>query len=143
MLRPIPGPRKLTRRPAAYTPGVARPICPSCWSRPDLKWGRDGGLVGAAPPRGWSVTQAPAPAVVDGVAVPVTVSIYRCANPACATALELPVLATAGYVPDLVRHHQLAGRNAERFGAGRHTRTGVWVDAAGEPRTAPTQRELL
>lgn len=142
VFRPSATPRKLTRRPAAYTPGAARPICPSCWSRPDLKWGRDG-VIGAAAPRGWSVTRAADPALVDGVPVPVTVSIYRCANPACATAVELALLSTAGYVPDLVRRNQLAGDDAARFAAGRHTRPGVWLDAAGDPRTAPPQRELF
>ena len=141
MFRPASS-RKLTRRPAAYSPHPARPICPACWSRPDLRWGR-GELVGPAAPRGWGVAQGAEPALVDGVAVPVTVSIYRCANPACATALELAVLATAGYVPDLVARHQLAGGDAERFAAGGHTRAGTWLDAAGEPRTAPVQRELF
>jgi hypothetical protein len=142
VFRPSVSHRKLTRRPAAYTPGTARPICPSCWSRPDLKWGREG-VLGASAPRGWAVTQAAEPALVDGVAVPVTVAIYRCANPACATAVELAVLATAGYVPDFVRQHQLAGADAASFAAGRHTGAGVWVDAAGEPKTAPAQRELF
>lgn len=134
--------RKLTRRPAAYSPAPARPVCPVCWSRPDLRWGRDG-LTGAAAPRGWAVAPGAEPAVVDGVAVPVTVAIYRCANPACATAIELATLATAGYVPALVAAHQLAGPDAARFAAGRHTRPGVWLDATGEPRTAPAQRELF
>jgi hypothetical protein len=89
------------------------------------------------------VAQAAEPAMVDGVAVPVTVSIYRCANPQCATAIELALLATADYVPDLVRQHQLAGEDASRFAAGRYTPAGVWLDVAGEPRTAPEQRELF
>jgi hypothetical protein len=142
VFRPSADRRKLTRRAAAYTPDVARPICPACWSRPDLKWGR-GGVVGSAMPRGWGVTHAAEPALVDGVAVPVTVSIYRCANPQCNTAIELALLATAGYVPDLVRQHQLAADDAARFQGGSHTRVGVWVDASGEPRTAPVQRELF
>ena len=142
MFRPARTSGKLTRRPAAYTPGTPRPICPRCWSQPDLKWGR-GSVVGTAMPRGWAVSRGGEPAVVDGQPVPVTVSIYRCANPACTTAIELGVLATAGYVPDLVRQHQLAEADAERFARGRHTRSGVWVDAAGDPRTAPLQRELF
>jgi hypothetical protein len=89
------------------------------------------------------VSQAAEPALVDGVAVPVTIAIYRCANPACATALELSLLATAGYVPALVRQHQLTTTDADRFRSGRHTRAGIWLDAAGEPRTAPAQRELF
>jgi hypothetical protein len=80
---------------------------------------------------------------VDGVLVPVTVSIYRCANPACPTAIELAVLATSGYAPELVARHQLAGEDAARFAAGRHTGAGVWLDATGEPKTAPAQRELF
>lgn len=94
-------------------------------------------------PRGWAVSQTAEPAIVDGLAVPVTMSIYRCANPQCGTAIELGVLVTAGYVPALVARHQLAGDDAARFHAGRHTGGGVWVDAAGEPRTAPVQRELF
>jgi hypothetical protein len=94
-------------------------------------------------PRGWAVAQTAEPAIVDGAAVPVTLSVYRCANPACGTAVELALLATAGYVPELVRRHQVAGADAERFRAGRHTAAGVWVDAAGDPRTAPAQRELF
>ena len=142
MFRPSADRRKLTRRPAAYTPDTPRPICPVCWSRPDLKWGR-GGVVGATMPRGWGVAQTAEPALVDGVSVPVTVSIYRCANPQCTTAIELAVLATSGYVPDFVGQHQLAGDDAPRFRLGRHTAAGVWVDAAGDPRTAPAQRELF
>lgn len=143
MFRPSAHRQKLARRPAAYTPDDApRPVCPACWSRPDRKWGRDG-VAGTTLPRGWAVSQGAEPAMVDGVAVPVTVAIYRCANPACASAIELAVLATAGYVPDLVRQHQLAGPDAARFLAGCHTAAGVWLDAAGEPRTAPLQRELF
>lgn len=142
MFRPSGTTRKLTRRPAAYTPGAPRPICPMCWSRPDLKWGRDA-MTGGGAPRGWAVARAADPAMVDGVAVPVTVSIYRCANPGCATAVELALLATAGYLPDLVRQHQLAGADAARFAAGVHTPAGVWLDASGDPRTAPPQRELF
>jgi hypothetical protein len=89
------------------------------------------------------VARGDEPVVVDGVPVAVTVSISRCANPACLTALELAVLATAGYVPELVRQHRLDGDDAARFAAGRHTAAGLWLDAAGEPRTAPVQRELF
>jgi hypothetical protein len=53
------------------------------------------------------VSRGDAPALVDGVPVAVTLSISRCANPACLTALELAVLATAGYVPELVQQHRL------------------------------------
>ena len=133
---------KLQRHPAAYTPGAPRPICPRCWSRPDLEWGK-GRDAGARGMRGWRVSSGPEPLLVGGTPVPLTTAIHRCANPDCATAIELVTRLTGGYVPALVEERQLAGRDADRFTAGRHRRDGVWLDPSGEPRTVPLQRELF
>ncbi len=128
--------------PVAYTPDRARPICPACWSAPDIK-GTRGARAGRASPRGWGVSCAAAPATVDGRPIPVAATIYRCANPACETALELHALMTGGYLPALLAAHRLGGAEADRYRAGRTTAAGLWTAADGSPRTARAQQELF
>lgn len=92
--------------------------------------------------RGWGVTTGE-PVEVEGVRVPVAVAVHRCANRECDTALVVTTLLGSGYVPELVEACRLAEADAAAYQAGRHDRTGVWLGAAGEPRTAPPQRDLF
>lgn len=125
---------------AAYAPDSGRPICPRCWSAPALRAGR--GRDRDAP-RGWSTTATEGSVELDGRAVALTATIYRCSNAACPTALELLAPITGGYVPSLVAEHRLTGADAAAYAAGRTRRDGVWVAADGSPRTAGAQRELF
>ncbi len=140
-----PGARRaggLVLVPVAYTPDTGRPICPVCWSGPDIRATR-GARSGRASPRGWGVSCAAEPAIVDGRPVPVVATIYRCANPACETALELHALMTGGYVPEDLGARRLTGPDAARYRAGRTTPPAVWLGPDGAPRTARAQHDLF
>ena len=132
---------RLTRIPVAFSPDQQRPICPRCWSRPDLNWGKGRGL-GEREMRGWSVSSAE-PVEVAGERLPAVVAVHRCANPDCLTALSVTTLLGGGYVPAFVDERRLREDEAQRFALGRHDRAGIWRDAAGEPRTTPSQRDLF
>lgn len=92
--------------------------------------------------RGWGVTTGE-PVAVNGVLQPVAVTVHRCANHECDTALEVTSILGSGYVPELVDAQRLAERDAATYQAGRHDRAGVWLGVSGEPRTAPPQRDLF
>lgn len=92
--------------------------------------------------RGWGVTTGE-PVEVDGVRLPVAVAVHRCANRECDTAVVVTTLLGSGYVPTLVEAQRLAERDVAAYRAGRHDSAGVWLGAAGEPRTAPPQRDLF
>lgn len=92
--------------------------------------------------RGWGVTTGE-PVEVNGVRVPVAMTVHRCANRDCDTALVVTTLLGSGYVPELVEARRLVDADATAYRAGRHDRAGVWLGAAGEPRTTPPQRELF
>ncbi|MHB1225671.1 MAG: hypothetical protein ACYC2G_16710, partial [Gemmatimonadaceae bacterium] len=115
--------RQLRRRPAAFTPDSRRPICPCCWSRPDLDWGKGRG-PGEREMRGWGVTTGE-PVEMDGTRVPVAVAVHRCANRDCDTALVVTTLLGSGYVPELVEARRLVDADAAAYRAGRHDRAGV------------------
>ncbi len=138
--------RPRTRRPAAFAPTDApRPVCAACWSRPAL------GVP--VRKRGWrvqagrAVTQAPAedlfadPAPADEVAT--ATAVYPCANPDCDGAIVVRSVMGGSYLPADVLAHRLAGADGATFLRGRHDRAGIWRDAAGDPRTAPEQRDLF
>ena len=132
---------RLHRHTAAYAPDTARPICPRCWSRLDLDWGK-GRDVASREMRGWGLARAEHRAA-DGSMVTVTTAVHRCANLACPTAIEISLLLAGGYVPELVNAHRLRDADAARFLAGSHTRAGIWQSRRGDPRTAPPQRDLF
>lgn len=92
--------------------------------------------------RGWGVTTGE-PVEMNGVRVPVAVTVHRCANRDCDTALVVTTLLGSGYVPGQVEERLLVDGEAAAYRAGRHDRAGVWLGSAGEPRTAPPQRELF
>lgn len=139
---PSPAAARLTRHPAAFSPAEPpRALCPRCWSRLDVNWGK-GRDVGTREMRGWSVGRAER-LVLGDAAHSVTVAVHRCANAACPTAVEVTTLLAGGWVPELVARRQLRGDDARRFAEGRHDAGGVWRDRRGEPRTAPEQRELF
>ena len=130
---------RLRRQPAAHAPAGDQPICPHCWSRLDVDWGK-GRAVNERPMRGWGVSRTEPP---DGDVGALMTAVHRCANRDCPTAVEVTMRLGGGYVPTLVAERTLAGADAARFAAGRHGRDGVWRDARGEPRTAPPQRDLF
>lgn len=132
--------RGLTLLPAAYSPDSGRPLCPICWSTPEVQR-FDHGL--RAQPRGWGTAAANQTEIVGGTEVAIIETIYRCSNPACATAVSLRMLVTGGYVPSLVEARRLAGEEGARFRAGFLRRDGTWVARDGLPRTAGLQRELF
>ncbi len=92
--------------------------------------------------RGWGVTTGE-PVEINGVRLPVAVAVHRCANRDCDTALVVTTLLGSGYVPAVVEAQRLAESDALAYRAGRHDRAGVWLGVAGEPRTAPPQRDLF
>lgn len=142
---PDPRPRRtgprLERRPAAFTPAPAQAVCPRCWSRLDVNWGK-GRDVGTPEMRGWGVSRPERLSFGDAVRS-VTVTVHRCANAACPTAVEVTTLLAGGYVPELVERRRLRDAEAARYAAGRHDAHGVWRDGGGEARTTPAQRELF
>ncbi|MCC7055426.1 MAG: hypothetical protein IT355_19285 [Gemmatimonadaceae bacterium] len=50
---------------------------------------------------------------------------------------------TGGYLPADVDGHGLAALDAAAFLRGRTARDGIWRDRAGDPKTAPVQRDLF
>ena len=70
-------------------------------------------------------------------------TIYPCSNPSCDSAIVVRMALTGGYLPADLAEHQLCGPEAEAFTRGRTARDGVWRDRAGDPKTAPVQRDLF
>jgi hypothetical protein len=130
------------RRPAAFTPGERpQPCCPRCWSRPRLG-------DASARRRGWRVQAAtvddapPAPDAdlfTEREGLRVATSIYPCSNAACDSAIVVRSELGGGYLDADVSLHRVPAA----FTRGRWDRDGVWRDAAGDPRTAPVQRDLF
>jgi hypothetical protein len=124
------------RRAAAFAPSrPPTPRCPICWSTPFLGPTRK-------VRRGWRV-QAGEAEVATGDSVSVASSIYPCSNPACDTAIVVRMALTGGYLTSDVDAGLLDDEDARAFTRGRTTRDGVWRDAAGDPKTAPVQRDLF
>src|SRR5690606_38147848 len=130
----------LTLLPAVYAPDSGHPLCPNCWSAPEVQ-SFDRGL--RAQPRGWGTAAADETETVGGIQVAVIETIYRCANHECRTAVSLRMLVTGGYVPSLVGARRLSGQEATRFRARVLRRDGTWVARDGIPKTAGEQRELF
>jgi hypothetical protein len=78
-----------------------------------------------------------------GTTVSVASTVYPCSNPACDTAIVVRMALTGGYLQADVDDGQLAGDDAASYLRGRTARDGVWRDRAGDPRTAPVQRDLF
>ena len=92
--------------------------------------------------RGWRVQTGAVAAAGSTVAVASTV--YPCSNPVCDTAIVVRLALTGGcYLPCDVDDGLLVADDAEAFLRGRTARDGVWRDRAGDPKTAPVQRELF
>ena len=128
--------RAPTRRPAAFAPSAPpTPRCPDCWSAPFLGPARK-------VRRGWRV-QADAVEAAEGSTVAVASSVYPCSNPACHSAIVVRMALTGGYLPADLDEGLLRGADAEAFLRGRTARDGVWRDRAGDPKTAPVQRDLF
>ena len=124
------------RRPAAFAPTVPpAPRCPVCWSAPYLGPAR-------TVRRGWRVQAGEAEAS-PGSVVPVASTVYPCSNPACNAAIVVRMALTGGYLSADVEKHLLRAADAVSFSRGRTARDGIWRDRAGDPRTAPVQRELF
>ena len=70
-------------------------------------------------------------------------TVYPCSNAACATAIVVRMALTGGYLQSDVDDGLLRGAAAVSFTRGRTARDGVWRDRAGDPRTAPAQRDLF
>jgi hypothetical protein len=125
-----------TRRAPAFTPTTPpTPRCPVCWSAPFL-----GPMRKVR--RGWRV-QAGAVEEAPGETVAVASTVYPCSNPDCDTAIVVRMALTGGYLQADVDVGLLAGNDAASYLRGRTTRDGVWRDRAGDPRTAPAQRDLF
>ncbi len=124
------------RRPAAFAPTTPpTPRCPLCWSAPFLGTTRK-------VRRGWRV-QAGEAEESSGETVPVASAVYPCSNPACDSAIVVRMALTGGYLHSDVEDGLLLGDDALRFTRGRTARDGVWRDRAGDPKTAPAQRDLF
>ncbi len=124
------------RRPAAFAPTTPpTPRCPVCWSVPFLGPTR-------TVRRGWRV-QAGAVEEAPGSVVSVASTVYPCSNPDCRTAIVVRMALTGGYLAADVTDQLLRDADAASFTLGRTKRDGVWRDRAGDPRTAPVQRELF
>ncbi len=125
-----------TRRPPAFAPTTPpTPRCPVCWSTPFLGQTRK-------VRRGWRV-QAGEAEEAPGSTVPVASTVYPCSNPACHTAIVVRMALTGGYLQSDVDEGLVAGDEATAFLRGRTARDGIWRDRAGDPRTAPVQRDLF
>jgi hypothetical protein len=125
-----------TRRSPAFAPTTPpTPRCPACWSAP---------LLGPTRKvrRGWRV-QAGEAEEAPGSTVAVASTVYPCSNPACQTAIVVRMALTGGYLQADLDDGLLAGDDAAAFLRGRTARDGVWRDRAGDPRTAPEQRDLF
>jgi hypothetical protein len=124
------------RRPAAFAPTTPpTPRCPSCWSAPMLGPTRK-------VRRGWRVQSGEAEAA-PGSVVNVASAVYPCSNPACHTAIVVRMALTGGYLASDVADGLLRNTDAHAFARGRTARDGVWRNGAGDPRTAPEQRDLF
>jgi len=124
------------RRHAAFAPVTPpTPRCPTCWSAPYLGPTRK-------VRRGWRV-QAEEAEESSGSTVAVASSVYPCSNPACDTAITVRLALTGGYLQSDVEDGLLRDTAAVSFSRGRTMRDGVWRDRAGDPRTAPVQRDLF
>lgn len=75
--------------------------------------------------------------------MPVASAVYPCSNPACDSAIVVRMALTGGYLQGDVDDGLLRGDDAQRFTRGRTARDGVWRDRAGDPKTAPAQRDLF
>lgn len=87
--------------------------------------------------------QADEVAEASGATVAVASTVYPCSNPVCDSAIVVRMALTGGYLPADVEEGLLQGDEAQRFSAGRTARDGIWRDRAGDPRTAPVQRDLF
>ena len=128
--------RLLTRRRPAFAPSTPpTPRCPACWSAPSL---------GPTRPvrRGWRV-QADEVEAAAGATIAVASTIYPCSNAECHTAIVVRMALTGGYLLADVEAGLLIGGDAAAFLRGRTARDGIWRDRAGDPRTAPVQRDLF
>lgn len=124
------------RRHAAFAPTTPpTPRCPVCWSAPYLGPARK-------VRRGWRVQAGEAEAAA-GTTVAVASTVYPCSNPACDTAIVVRMALTGGYLPSDVEDGLLRDAAAESYRRGRTKRDGIWRDGAGDPRTAPVQRDLF
>ena len=92
--------------------------------------------------RGWRVQAAEVEAS-PGSVVTVASTVYPCSNPACNAAIVVRMALTGGYLAADVEAHRLRADDAASFTRGRTARDGIWRDRAGDPRTAPLQRELF
>lgn len=129
--------RAPVRRHAAFTPGTqSTPRCPVCWSAPCLGATRK-------VRRGWRVQADEVEQPSAGSTISVASAVYPCSNPACETAIVVRMALTGGYLPSDVADGVLRDGDAEAFTRGRTTRDGIWRDRAGDPRTAPVQRDLF
>lgn len=80
---------------------------------------------------------------VSGTTVAVASTVYLCSNPACDTAIVVRMALTGGYLQSDVDDGLLRESDAMAFMRGRTARDGVWRDRAGDPKTAPVQRDLF
>jgi hypothetical protein len=124
------------RRHAAFAPAAPpTPRCPVCWSAPYLGPTRK-------VRRGWRV-QAGEAEEPSGSTVAVASTVYPCSNAACDTAIVVRMALTGGYLQSDVDDGLLREAHAAAFTCGRTGRDGIWRDRAGDPRTAPAQRDLF
>ena len=79
----------------------------------------------------------------SGSAVAIASAVYRCSNPVCDCAIVVRMALTGGYLHSDVHDCVLKGDDAQRFAQGRTARDGIWRDRAGDPKTAPAQRDLF
>lgn len=121
----------LTRRHAAYTPGEPRPICPVCFSRPNLDWGSGRQDASEKQKQGFGTLTLVDPLRIksdDGSTVEamVTEAQYRCSNESCKTAMLVAFCHKLSpcYHPGRIRKHRLNGRALTKFEAG-------YIDAKG------------
>jgi hypothetical protein len=70
-------------------------------------------------------------------------AVYPCSNGACDTAIVVRMALTGGYLQRDVDDGLLVTADALAFLRGRTARDGVWRDEAGDPKTAPVQRDLF
>lgn len=128
--------RSPTRRLASFAPSTPpTPRCPACWSTPFLGTTRKAR-------RGWRVQAGEAEAA-SGSTIAVASAVYPCSNPVCDTAIVVRMALTGGYLQRDVDDGLLIADDAAAFLRGRTARDGVWRDGAGDPKTAPVQRDLF
>lgn len=127
--------RKLQRKPAGYDPH-GKPICPECFSKPDIDWGKGRGKGPSSLPKGWNFSTRGSGE--DEIAV----VHYRCSNPSCGTLLRIEYMhsdfGNYVYTPDQIV-------SEEKYYSGGHDGTGIWkeglapkdVEVATEPEGVP------